>query len=192
VLLGHLPLLGAALPARLMLYPALASAVMAALFIAQAPAGKARRSALRLTALACLALTPVPHAVSPVPYSTFFAPGRVAAVLGPQPRLLILPFGITGPSSFWQVQSNFAFTQTGGYLGYPPAALQGNMPLMRLYFGLPSPDLAPALARYCTATGTQYVVAGPGAPGFALAALSTLGWAARRVDDVTVFTVPPS
>lgn len=191
-LIRHLPLFGAALPARLMLYAALASAVMAALFITQAPPGAARRQALWLAGLACLALLPVPHGVSPAPYSAFFAPGRVEAALGPRPRLLILPFGITGPSSFWQVQSGFAFTQTGGYLGYPPAALQGNMPIMRLYFGLPSPDLAPALARYCTATATQYVVAGPGTPGFAVAALSTLGWAARRVDNVTVFTVPAS
>lgn len=189
-LVRHLPLLGAALPGRLMLYAALAGAVMAALYIAQAPPGAARHRALRLAAVACLALLPVPHSVSPVPVSGFFSPGRVQAVLGPQPRLLILPFGITGPSSFWQAQSGFAFAQTGGYLGYPPGALQSNMPLMRLYFGLPSPDLAPALARYCVATGTQYVVAGPGTPDFALATLTRLGWAARHVDDVTIYTVP--
>ncbi len=99
-LIRHLPLLGAALPARLMLYAALASAVMAALFIAQAPEGAARWTALRLTGLACLALLPMPHAVSSVPYSTFFVPGRVQQALGPQPRLLILPFGITGPIVF--------------------------------------------------------------------------------------------
>lgn len=184
-LLQHLPLLGAALPGRLTLYSDLACAVMAALYIASAAPG-----ALRLAVIAAIALLPALHETSSVPRSAFFSPGRVRTALGPHPRLLILPFGITGPSSYWQAQSGFAFAQTGGYLGYPPARMQGNMPLMRLYFGLPSPGLAAALAQYCARTGTQYVVAGPGAPDFGLKALAKLGWASRHVDNVTIFTVP--
>jgi hypothetical protein len=183
-LFTHLPLIASALPGRLMVFAALAAAVTAALFLAQAP------RAGRLAVLICLPLLPMPHAGMPVPYSSFFAPGNVARVLGPGAKLLILPFGAAGPSSFWQAESGFSFAQTGGYLGYPPGAVQRDMPLMRLFFGLGSPDLAADLAAYCHRTGTQYIAAGPGADPAILAAIATLGWPRRVSGDVTLFTVP--
>jgi hypothetical protein len=61
---------------------------------------------------------------------------------------------------------------------------------MRYFFGLDAPGIIPAFAAYCRQTGTQFVVAGPGAPQEMLAGLRGLGWASRQVDDVTVFTVP--
>lgn len=191
-LVRHLPLVGAALPGRLMLYAALLSAVCTALFIAQSPTPAARGRALRLALVACLFLLPSPHGAVPVPVSRFFAPGEVERALGSQPRLLIMPPGITGPSAYWQVESHFDFRQTAGYLGYPPARIQADTPLMRLYFGMDSPGLAADLARYCVATGTDYVVASAGTPDFAMLALASLHWPAQKIDDMTVFTVKPS
>jgi len=57
-LVERLPLLESALPARLMEYAALLSAVMAALYLAQSGA---RGGSGRLALVACIALIPVPH-----------------------------------------------------------------------------------------------------------------------------------
>jgi len=189
-LFTHLPLIASALPGRLMVFASLVAAVSLALFMAGLPTGAGRKAAPRLAAIVCLSLLPAPHEGTAVPYSRFFRPGNVQHVLGPGAKLMILPFGAVGPSSFWQVESGFGFAQTGGYLGYPPGAIQHDMPIMRMFFGLQSPDLAGSLAAFCHETSTQYIVAGPGTNPAMLAVISTLGWPARQIDDVTLFTVP--
>jgi hypothetical protein len=42
---------------------------------------------------------------------------------------------------------------------------------------------------FCAATGTKFVVAGPGTSGPLMATLKALAWPSRQVDDVTIFTV---
>jgi len=185
-----LPLLGAALPARFVLYAWLLAAIMIALWVAEPPAGPVRSRRMLLSRLACLLLLPSIYAGQPDPALHFFAPGRVTAVLGPHPRLLILPFGVAGDSTFWQMQSNFSFAQTGGYLGSEDGYLQGDLAMMRLYDGLPAPGLTADFAAFCRHSGTDYVVATPGTPADVLADVESLDWPARRVDEVTVFTVP--
>jgi hypothetical protein len=180
----HLPLLSACLPARFALFVSLAVAVIAAQWVA---GGRGR---LWLGLAACLALLPMPHATQAAPWSDFFRPGRVQAVLGPQARLLILPFAINGPSSFWQAENGFGFRQTGGYLGFTPAAMQRFPAAGALYGNLTPPGFAADFADFCQATGTDDVVAGPGTPARMLDVLRGLGWAHRRVDDVEIFAVP--
>jgi len=188
-LFRHLPFLGQALPARFMLFAWLAIALIMARWTAAARAPDQPRR-LIIGLLACLCLIPAPVPVRPLPFDAFFAPGRLQAFLGANARVLILPFGITGPSSFWQVENQFGFAQTGGFLGYPPGAVQSDNPIMRFYFGLDSPVFAADFARYCKHTSTQFVVAGPGTPAPFLADIETLGWPSRAIDDVMVFDVP--
>ncbi len=185
-LLMHLPLLGAALPARFALYVSLVGALIAALWIA---GGRGwARPALGL--LACTALLPAPHPWVPLSHTAFFQPGRVQAALGPARRLLVLPFGTRGPSTLWQVQSGFGYAQSGGYLGYPPRAMQHYNVVEQLFDDFELPSFGADLTAFVQGTGTQYVVAGPGvSPGLA-AALAALHWPTRRIDDVTVLTVP--
>jgi hypothetical protein len=187
-LVVHLPLLKSALPGRLMVYAALLAAVIVALFVA---AGQ-QVWRLWLGILACLSLLPVPNPSMAVPYSAFFAPGRVQQVLGTHAKLLIVPFGIEGPSSFWQAENRFGFAQTGGYLGFPPGAAQRNAAMMRLYFGVDMSAFPADFTAYCHATGTQYVIAGPGTVPAEWAALRALDWRAERIDDVTMYVVPPT
>ena len=189
-LLRHLPFIGMALPARFMLYASLAAAVVTSLWIAQAPPSQLRRRRLLIGLLACVVLLPTPHGGQPVPRSTFFAPGRVQAALGLHKRLLILPFGMTGPSSFWQQESRFSFAQTGGYLGFPPKAVQADTPIMWFYFGLDHPGFTPDFIRFCQSTHTDFVVAGPGTSAHVMAQMQALDWRTQKIDDVTVFSVP--
>jgi len=185
-LASNLPLLGNALPARFMLYADLLSAILVALWLTAAPT----RRNVWLAVIACVAWLPIPHPVTPVPVSPFFAPGRVQAVLGPAPRLLILPFGDAGPSDLWQVENRFGFSEAGGYLSYPPAPMRQYPAVLALSANKDIPGMASDLATFCAATGVTAVVAGPGTLPAFLATLRTLRWPARRVDDVIIFTPP--
>ncbi|HUW80191.1 MAG TPA: hypothetical protein VMV54_04750 [Acidocella sp.] len=186
-LLLHLPLLGAALPARCMLYASLIAAIIVAGWVA----ANARRPRLIAATFVCVSLMPVAHPVSKAPVSAFFEPGRVQAVLGQNPRLLILPFGIAGPSSYWQAENGFGFSQVGGYLGFPPVEMQAYPAVPQLFSNTFLPGFTADFVKFCRQTGVQYVIAGPGTVPGEWATLQALDWRAQKIDDVTVFTVPP-
>jgi len=195
MILMHLPLLGSALPGRFAMFVTLVEAIIVSLWLSARvgsgllePVGRQWR--LALAAIACICILPAEHPWQSVPYSRFFEPGRVEAVLGTQPRILILPFAIHGPSSFWQQENEFGFEQTAGYLGFPPAPMQQYKAIGDLVGNDTSPAVAADLAAFCTQTHTQFIVAGPGVSRKLLAMLNTLPWARRHVDDVTVYTVP--
>jgi hypothetical protein len=185
----HLPLISAAEPDRFIMYVWLILAVITAIWLADKRGDAAERSAYLLAIAGCLFILPVLHPAQPAPVSRFFAPGRVEQVLGPNAKLLILPFGFRGDSTFWQVENHYGFEQTGGYLGVALAARMDDPAVRALSERQAGPALIPLLRIFCVATGTDYIVAGPGTSAPLLAMLGTLGWPSRQVDDVTIFTV---
>jgi hypothetical protein len=194
-LITHVPLLQNAFPARLTVYLDLLCALIVALYLAQAlarPRAEGRVGAVGLVLLSFLFVMPRLYPHSAMPRPAFFAPGEVTRALGAGPHLLILPWGPMGESSYWQAESGFSFTQTGGYLGFPPGRIQGDEPVFRLYFGMERPHLAEAFARYCIDTHTQYVVVTEATPDFERQMLDAIGWPHRAIDDVIVYTVPTS
>jgi hypothetical protein len=182
----RLPLLHAALPARCMLYAFLALAIVLSLWLSARPG----RGRVLAGFCICLSLLPAPHPAWPSPVSVFFRPGREQQVLGPSARLLILPFGINGASSFWQAENGFGFTQIGGYLGYPPDWAQHDPAIMQLFSGKLEPNFIADFIRLCQVRQAQYVVQGPGTEPVLSAALASLHWNAQKIDDVTIYTVP--
>jgi hypothetical protein len=187
---SKIPFLQAALPARFMMYESLLVTVIAALWVAAPLPGRMRNRRLLMGGLAGLLLLPPLYPGQPDPSLRFFAPGRVQAVLGDDAKLLILPFGAAAHSSFWQAESKFSFVQAGGYLGMPDALLLGDVPMQKLFGGGQVPGLAADFSAYCRRTGTDYVIATPDTPPALMAMLRNLAWPVRRVDDVTVVTVP--
>jgi hypothetical protein len=185
-LIVHVPALGAALPARFCLYLSLLAAIGAACWVADGG-----RSRLWLAGLAWLFCLPAPHITQPNPEIAFFTtPGRVAATLGPGAKILVTPFGITGPSMLWQAEQKFGFRVTGGYLGYPPAPELRYPAVLDLFQGLESPQLGDNIKLYCAATGTNFIVVAPGTSPALRVVLAALPWPARQVDDVLILTVP--
>jgi hypothetical protein len=185
-LMIHLPLLGAALPARFCLYLWLLAAIGVAAWVASG-----NRTRLYIALLACLPCLPAPHKSEPNPVVTFFAtPGRVTQVLGAAPKILVTPFAITGPSTLWQAEQNFSFSMTGGYLGFPPAAGLRYPAVAELYLGIEGPHLVEDIKAYCALTGTQFIVAAPGTKPALRVVLESLAWQHRTVDDVVIYTVP--
>jgi hypothetical protein len=185
-LVANLPLIGAALPARFMVYAFLIISIIITGWLAETPDPRRWRAVF----LVCLFLFPSLHPVSASPELVFFQPGRVEAALGPHRRLLVLPYGIAGPGSYWQAEDQFGFTQVGGYLGYPPRVQQDDPIVMQLSASFFLPSFKAQFAAYCARTGAEYVVATPLARPEEWAALRALDWKAQRIDDVTVFTVP--
>jgi hypothetical protein len=185
-LIARVPLLGAALPARFMVFAFLALSIIVSLWVSARP-GPGR---VVLALCVCLSLLPAPHAASAIPASAFFRPGRVQQILGPCPTLLILPFSMNGPSSFWQAENEFGFRQVGGYLGFPPRWAQSDPAVTQLWLRQLTPRFSQDLASMAERWGADYVVAGPGTPADQLAALAALGWKAQNIDDVTIYTVP--
>jgi hypothetical protein len=188
----RLPLLSSALPTRFALFVSLVTVIIVALWLAMPVTKQARWLRFGLGVLACVTLVPRPHPWMNIPHSAFFEPGRVEAVLGQNPRILILPFATIGPSSFWQQENHFGFTQTGGYLGFPPAGMQHFAAVGELFGNFMGSHFLADFVTFCTATKTQYVVIGPGMKPDMASALQALDWRAQKIDDVTVLTVPNS
>ena len=184
----YLPLISSALPARFALFVSLVLAIILALWMGKAPGQKWRVAA---GLVVCLALLPAPHAWKRLPVSSFFAPGEVQAQLGKRPRLLVLPFGPNGPSTFWQAENRFGFEEAGGYLGFTPAAMQRFAGVGELFGHYETRNFTTDLRDFCLTTGTQYVVAGPGTTAVLRNVLEGLRWPHRQVDDVIVYNVPP-
>jgi len=189
IIFGKLPLLSDALPSRFMLFASLIAAIIAARWISQVPAQR-RLSAYLLGALSVLSIWPMRHEWQTAPYLRGFEPGQVASALGTNPRLLILPFGASGASMFWQAEDKFGFNQPAGYLGYPPARMQADIPEMELFFGLPVADPVGVLVTYSESTNTDAIVVTPDTPPDILKGLNALGWHHEDIDDVTVYKVP--
>lgn len=183
----HLPLLSDALPARFALFVSLTAAIIAALWLARPEKSRVR---LAFGLVCCITLLPRLHPWHPLPRSAFFAPGRIEALLGPDPHVLILPFAINGPSSYWQMENHYGFTQTGGYLGFPPKPMQRYQAVGQMFGNVAAPDFAAQFVRFCQATDTHYVVVGQGANPAMVKDIAALAWPVRKIDDVTVFTVP--
>ncbi len=183
----HLPLIHSALPSRFALYAALVTAIIAACWIASA-AGTSRQRRYAMSGLACVFLLPAPHQWMHVPEANFFTPGRLQAVLGPDARVQVLPFG--GPSLYWQVENQFGYAQTGTYLGFPWREMDRYPAVAELFGHFQGPNFLNDVTRFCQATKTQYIIPGPGTPAAVLAALSQLHWPARHADDVIIYTVP--
>jgi hypothetical protein len=188
--LMRLPLFSNALPIRFALFVAFAAATMVALWIKEAAGGGARARRLGAGLLACAAIWPAPARQFAVPSSSFFAPGGVQHAIGQNRQLLILPFGFSGPSSYWQVENNFGFTQTGGYLGFPPRGMQHFAAVWELTAQDPAGIKPADVADFAQGTKADYIVAGPGTPAAEIAVIAQLHWRERKIDDVTIFDVP--
>jgi hypothetical protein len=185
VVMLAVPLLKGALPVRFALYATLALALIAALWVARGGRGRAA------AALLAWALTvAAPHVSRPAPLLDFFRPGRLEAVLGASARVLILPGPTEDNSAFWQAENGFGFAQVTGDLGIPPFTARAYAGVNDIAFNRAPPGLAADLAAYAQASGARFVIAGPDARPAMVRAMAASGWPARRVDEVTIYTVP--
>lgn len=211
LLFSRLPILGNIIPDRLPIYLALGTAIIAALFLAEAKTPAARLPRYALAGLACLFLPPAKLQLLPAQWQTqpifqeqtalkwsawpaqpFFTPAHIRAALGPMPNVLLLPDPGHGPGMAWQVNAGLSFVQTDGYIGPVPVPEQKWDVAGQLVWGPPSPDFATKLTAFAAAHKLDYILIGPGTPGTITAAIEALGWKRRMDSGIEIVQTPNS
>ena len=194
----HLPLLKGALPARFSAYVALGTAIAAALWLSGPGTRGQRRIRFALVLAGCVLLLPDRSMVQwrPVPALPFFEPASVAASLGPDATVLVLPFldaadGAPTPAMFWQWQSGMRFRQAGGYLSFVPLPLWRTGFVQSLMHDAPPEYFANEMSAFCADSHVSAILAGPTTSAPMLAALRRLGWAEQDRGGIALFRVPP-
>ncbi len=142
--LNRIPLVQDALPIRLTLYVSLATAVMAAVWLADAPTNWRLKLGL---AVACTIFL-LPNfslmrlwSIDP-PIPVFFVKGVYKHFLRRNENVLVLPIIAGGKSILWQAESKFYFRIAGGYLGPPPPRMAHNPVMEACMSGGQTPQLA--------------------------------------------------
>ena len=92
----------------------------------------------------------------------FFHPDNVAAAIGPNRNVVVLPYG-SSLDMIWQWQAKFGFTQSGGYIALPPAMAKWRV-VATFFWGNPDVTFSKDLSEFCTANDVSAILIGPGTP----------------------------
>jgi hypothetical protein len=184
----HFPLIRYALPVRFANYAFLILGMILSIYLA---GSTARPGILALWVFATLFPNPLLllHA-SHYEVPSFFARGTYRSYLRPGANLLVLPFGIGGPSMLWQADSKMYFNMSGGYTGLIPAEFQ-KWPLLRtLANSLATPKQDEQLIAFVQTYGIDAVVVedGTGAPAHRLA--QAIDPKPVKVGGISLYRVP--
>ncbi|MBV9392215.1 MAG: hypothetical protein JOY96_10015 [Verrucomicrobia bacterium] len=195
----HLPFIHQALPFRFSLYVSLASALVAALWLSEERGGWNRAGRFTIAALACVFLGPNlgKFRWTPLPLEPFFEPQNVVKFVRRGSNVVILPYDFTGPSLIWQWQSDMAFTQSGGYVGFSPqsawnwAESKFIWPVLQnFYAGTSGPNFENDISGFCVSHNVSAILIGPGTPAPLAAAIEALGWQQTIDQGVRIVRVP--
>jgi hypothetical protein len=135
LIVGALPLIGKALPVRLMLYAFLLLAIITALWLS---GGSISRWIRVLAAPVVVVASMLPNLsgsywTSGIDVPPFFRKALYAKYLSPGETIVVLPYGINGNSMMWQLQSRWYFRMAGGYAGNPPLEFR-QWPIVRVFY----------------------------------------------------------
>jgi hypothetical protein len=194
-LLRHVPLIGAALPVRFLLYLFLLLGMEAAMWVASAaPAGQRGRWAL--AGLSVILLLPNVGSSSwhgDIVTPPFFSDAIYRNYIASGENVLMIPGGRAGAQSLrWQIETGTSFDLTIGYLSIQvPSAFNCWWITPRLLYGEPGPWTARPLASFLAAKRVAVIVLyGPrGAPWRPV--LEQMGLRPVDVGGVTVARVVP-
>jgi hypothetical protein len=161
LLVGKLPLLRLAVPARFIVYVWLAVAIAVALWLSQSS-----HRLLRWSLLACVIASLAPNQTG-VPWATpvdrppLLSEPTLARYVSPGSTVLALPFGIAGNSMFWQEEAGFRFRLAGGYVSVSvPGGYRRYIHLLRSMEGGPAPTARSEadLCQFVRFSGTNVVL----------------------------------
>jgi hypothetical protein len=188
---NRLPGFGQALPARFVVYATLATAMLAAAWLAR-PGRAAARWTLALLSLA--ALWPATelgawHSHPDLP--RLFSTTVYRQAIRPADTVLALPVGIAGQSMLWQAEARLGFRMAGGYIVAPEATdpLKHEAIYPTLTYGEAVPHPLSAAAEFLRRHRVTVVVMDSEARGASawLPLLAQLGWTARRTGGALLF-----
>jgi hypothetical protein len=105
-------------------------------------------------------------------------------------NVIVLPFGYTGPSMFWQLESGMKFNLVGGYVGFAPLPFRKMQVTSDLFSGIPGKSFPDLFKAYCTQFNVKYVVICSGTPDPLAKAIKNQGWIADKYGKCTAYHVP--
>jgi hypothetical protein len=187
-LADRLPLVHLALPARFVVYTALAVAVLAAMWLAARPASPWR---WLLLALSVAMLLPNPHGSwwrTEVPVPAFFADGTYRDYIARGETVVVIPYGVRGNSMYWQATTDRWFRMAGGYAAAVLPDPYARYPIVYALYGADPPANADEeLRRFVRDKGVTSIVVQRSYPGNWRSLLSGLGVEPLAVDDVWLY-----
>ncbi|HVA83356.1 MAG TPA: hypothetical protein VNF28_00495 [Candidatus Binataceae bacterium] len=192
---GTLPLIGKALPARLMLYAFLALAIITAQWLSDGVTSRWVRVAAALAVLASM----LPNLsagfwTSAIGVPAFFSDALYAKYLSPGETVVVLPYGNAGDSMLWQLESGWYFRMAGGNLGPPPLKFR-QWPIVRVFYRAGTVELPGAgdqLKAFLAAHRATAVVVDDREAGVWRPLMATLGAAPIEAGGMTIYREPPA
>ena len=119
-----------------------------------------------LAAYAIVALFPAPRLLRwPGCYDqpAFFSQGLYRKLLHKGERIVVFPYGVTGPSMLWQAQTGMYFSMSGGYTGLVPEEFARWPVVTAALTGLPLAEPERQLRTFLEAHRVDAIVAAEGA-----------------------------
>jgi hypothetical protein len=193
ILLSALPLIGKALPARLMLYTFLALAPITTLWLCTIRTS----AALGMFAALAVILSTVPNLsvrfwTTALEIPSFFKAGIYTKYLTRHETVLVLPYGLNGQSMAWQLASCWYFNMAGGYIGNPPVAFR-HWPAVRTFYRVSTSALPAAgdqLRAFLAAHKAHAVLIDDREVKVWRPLMATLGVTPIRAGGMTLYRVP--
>lgn len=105
-------------------------------------------------------------------------------------NVIVLPFGYTGSSMFWQIKSGMKFNMVGGYVGFTPLPFRTLQVTSDLFSGVPGNSFLDLFKAYCAQFDVKHVVVCPGTPDQLAKAVKNEGWSADKYGQCTAYYVP--
>jgi hypothetical protein len=196
-LVARLPLIGLAIPSRIMVFAWLGLAVLLALLVARRRPAEERPPAARLAlAAAALAL------LLPSPGATWWrtelrtppgiATGSATAAIPDDAVVLLLPYSFRGTGMHWQAIARMRYRQAGGYSAAAVPEAYARFPIvLGFYADRPPPDARRELLRFLAWSGTTWVLVDARRAGPWTGLLREAGGERSEVDGVIRFRFDP-
>ncbi len=181
----HVPLIKGALPTRFTNYASLAVAVAIAYWLSTKKATRERYIAAFFSVLFIVPNTAMYNwGAQSVP--NIFTKHNTLK----NSNVIVLPFGYTGPSMFWQLESGMKFNMVGGYVGFNPLPFRKLAVTSDLYSGVTGSNFPDSFKAYCARFNVRYVIACSGTPDSLEKAVKNEGWSAKKYGQCTAYRVP--
>jgi hypothetical protein len=195
LVVGALPIIGKALPARLTMYALLTLAIITALWLGN---DAVPRWARVLTGLVVVAsMLPNLSAsfwTSATDVPPFFTRALYAKYLSPDETVVVLPYGINGDSMLWQLESGWYFRMAGGYAGNPPLEFR-QWPIVRAFYRVGMVELPAAgdqLKAFLAVHRATAILVDDREAEIWRPLMATLGVAPVQAGGMTIYRVAPA
>ncbi len=193
-ILGLMPALDKALPARFMMYPFLLLAIIASLWFVANRFGAAVKFALAATiVISMLPNLSGSYWTSAVDSPAFFTTALHRQYLEPNENALVLPFGIRGNSMLWHAETAMYFKMVGGYTGTLPPEFH-DWPIVDAFLGAEYlPDAGAQMSAFMAHHAVNTVIVADDDPNAQAwhALASACCTTAQTVGGVTIYRAAP-